>query len=96
MKSNGKFARYQELKRKERAKHLSESQNITLEEAIQHLAEEESNLKKLRKNKKSKSAQRRETKSTQHARDNELNSFGNKLVSSLRPVQGGAPGNGKR
>lgn len=96
---NDKLTRYHELKRKERALALSEQRGITFEDALAVIAGNEKRsaiiLKQI-KNSKSKSAQRKAARKARAARNRDSRSFGNNLTPGAPPLQGGAPGLGKK
>lgn len=94
-----KLARYHELKRRERALALTEQKGITYEDALAVIEDNEKRSIKILKqikNAKSKSAQRKEKRKARDARNRDAKSFGNKLTPGAPPLQGGAPGLGKK
>ena len=89
---------YEEIKIKEKARALFKEEGIPFDQAYQIIkkirADAEARAKKVPY--KSRSARRAALKRRRIERNKAVNDFGNKLIPGAPPLQGGAPGSGKK
>ncbi|WP_415905391.1 hypothetical protein ACMXYW_04640 [Neptuniibacter sp. QD48_55] len=93
-----KMKLYEEMKIKEKARALSKEKGIPFEQAYQIIKKLRADIaaKEQKVPRTSSSAKRDSANRRRIERNNAVNDFGNKLISGAPPLQGGAPGSGKK